>query len=501
MSKHQNEEASRKTLELNFEINLFNDRLKTHMNYRTVDLELLEKLQETTSLISKLLSGCILIDTDKNEAFINSEVLQMHRQVYCRICNLAIKTDVLRVQEHLSSEQHQRIVLKKDQKKKKIFGNTNSITSNKNEELNMTFVQQPAEHKTHEPQIKLSKKVQVFLRDHHLEKLATKLTEEAEKIKMGTKHFIILESIEKALVSKYPNIKVYPFGSRISGLGSETSDLDLFIDLDNHYFKTGKNISMVEFKYIETELRKTEQWCDFFPITAARTPILQAVFKPENLPCDLSFTNGLSHCNTKLISFFIDIQPLFAKIAIIVKKWAQIADMKMNSYALTLLVVFYFQQVKLLPAVCEMQKEEFGKSISVGHWKGHIGINAWKETSQQNDFRYHLIDFFYYYGNNFDFQSSIVCPYLGESIKKKAFQYGKETLPGEFHTYQSYMKNINLLKAENLTDLFAFDKAMVIQDPFELIHNVAKGVKSTSCDRFISYCRLTSEFLKSKRVL
>lgn len=138
----------------------------------------------------------------------------------------------------------------------------------------------------------------------------------------------------------------------------------IFYFLDNHYFKTANNISSTEFKYIENQLRKTEQWVDFFSITGARTPILQATFQPENLPCDLSFSNGLSHCNSKLISYFISLQPLFAKIAVIVKKWAQAADMKMNSYALTLLVVFYFQKVKLLPTVFELQKDE--KPISIG---------------------------------------------------------------------------------------------------------------------------------------
>lgn len=67
-----------------------------------------------------------------------------------------------------------------------------------------------------------------------------------------------------------------------------------------------------------------------------------------------------------------------------------------------------------------------------------------------------------------------MCPYLGCSIDKECFRYGREKLPPAFETYLSYMKKIDLRKAENLTDLFAYDKAMVVQDPFELIHNVTK---------------------------
>lgn len=57
-------------------------------------------------------------------------------------------------------------------------------------------------------------------------------------------------------------------------------------------------------------------------------------------------------------------QPLFAKIAFVVKEWAHEADMKMNSYALTLLLVFYCQHVKLLPTVHALQKDT--KATKIG---------------------------------------------------------------------------------------------------------------------------------------
>lgn len=68
----------------------------------------------------------------------------------------------------------------------------------------------------------------------------------------------------------------------------------------------------------------------------------------------------------------------------------------------------------------------------------------------------------------------IVCPYLGIPIEKTRFHYGKEKLPEELNLYMSYMNQIDLRNADVLTDLFAYEKPMVVQDPFELIHNVAK---------------------------
>lgn len=133
-------------------------------------------------------------------------------------------------------------------------------------------------------------------------------------------------------------------------------------------------------KKIEDALRATKHWTEFLPILAARTPILRAFNIPEKMECDLSFSNGLSHCNTKLINYFIEVQPLckltffnifhtntilihvfilllVARVAAIIKFYAQEADFKMNSYIITLLVVFYFQYEKLLPPVYMLQKE------------------------------------------------------------------------------------------------------------------------------------------------
>lgn len=43
--------------------------------------------------------------------------------------------------------------------------------------------------------------------------------------------------------------------------------------------------------------------------------------------------------------------------------FAQEADLKMNSYIITMLVVFYFQIEKLLPPVCQLQKSNEARMI------------------------------------------------------------------------------------------------------------------------------------------
>lgn len=324
MKRQTNEDIPRKTLELNFEVNLFNNRLKSHLDIKSVDLQLLEQLKKTTELIAKLMNDCKLIEAETLNINEYTSLFQLHRQLYCHTCNTAIKTDVVRIQEHISSKQHQQLsakLAKKEQNKKKpvgthVFTNSN-LTPNVlpkplpllNDAAFKIKPVIPRESKENEtpndqkngenpvstgPATKLSKKVLTFLRDRDLSKLAIRLMEEGEQIKMSSINHTVIDSIKQALVPKYPNVKVYAFGSRVSGLGSKDSDLDLYIDLNNQYFKQPTNIDTSEFKNIEKLLKATKKWIEFISITGARTPILQAIYNPEQLPCDLSFTSGLS---------------------------------------------------------------------------------------------------------------------------------------------------------------------------------------------------------------
>lgn len=58
---------------------------------------------------------------------------------------------------------------------------------------------------------------------------------EGLEIKKSKDHKIILNFLEVTLKSKYPEVKVHAFGSRLTGIGTENSDLDVFVDLGENY--------------------------------------------------------------------------------------------------------------------------------------------------------------------------------------------------------------------------------------------------------------------------
>lgn len=108
----------------------------------------------------------------------------------------------------------------------------------------------------------------------------------------------------------------------------------------------------------------------------ARVPIVRAYFKNFHLECDLTVNNVLAVCNTELINYFFQLQPLCTycavratakthtifiivrgvfvaghRITAFVKIWASHGKFDISGYALTLLVIFYFQTKCLLPPV------------------------------------------------------------------------------------------------------------------------------------------------------
>lgn len=116
-----------------------------------------------------------------------------------------------------------------------------------------------------------------------------------------------------------------------------------------------------------------------------------------------------------------------------------------------------------------------------------------------DNFPKYLLGFFNFYGNLFLFDDLVISVYAGRGIFKSLFDIGKESeLGDEFYLYKKYMHNLDLSEADEIDDLFANRKCLVIQDPFEFIHNVGKGVAKTKLNRIISLCRRSFDILSNR---
>lgn len=250
-------ETPKRVLDLNFEVKFFNDRLKSHLNMNLVDLQLLNQLQETSDLISKLLNGCTLVEAETINVAENLLPFQPHRQLYCEPCNKALKVDIDRIIEHTASSKHRQIMEKAESNRPKqvstqVFtnsktqpgkavvnqsqvGDNNSVLPKATERKEKPEKQKENRKNSENECNKLSKRVLSFLRDYSLEGCANRLVNQGEQTRMSVKHQIVIQSIVDALRPGFANVKVFAFGSRVTGLGNKDSDLDLFVDLSKYF--------------------------------------------------------------------------------------------------------------------------------------------------------------------------------------------------------------------------------------------------------------------------
>lgn len=70
----------------------------------------------------------------------------------------------------------------------------------------------------------------------NLDKVAIQIVNEGKALIDSPGYRKITRDIKMLLQVKYPKVKTYLFGSRMIGLGSKGSDLDIFIDIGIHSF-------------------------------------------------------------------------------------------------------------------------------------------------------------------------------------------------------------------------------------------------------------------------
>lgn len=113
----------------------------------------------------------------------------------------------------------------------------------------------------------------------------------------------LLESVQKITKVRYPKAEAYLFGSRLSGIGSCDSDLDIYLDCENNYHDS-QSIEKPREQLLEIEKcfeGHKDIWIIEEVLLTARVPILKLRHRATNLNCDISCTNGLSVRKSRLI--------------------------------------------------------------------------------------------------------------------------------------------------------------------------------------------------------
>ncbi|KAH8235141.1 hypothetical protein KR032_009246 [Drosophila birchii] len=276
--------------------------------------------------------------------------------------------------------------------------------------------------------------------------------------------------IEKELKGR---VKVYPFGSLVTGLALKESDIDLYLQPCDDPPMVQKQL----YNKVSNFLRRSKCFADVFAIRHARVPIIRCKHLLTGLSIDINMSNPNSTYNSKFVGELMRRDERLRQLGLFLKIWAKklklIGHGSMTSYCLVSMIIVSLQVQHLLPSVKELQS--FCPPENLCGVNYAYTLNLVPPISAQMSTLELIKNFFVYY-STVDFQKSVVCPYLGCVLDRET-TFG--TPGGGFPEYEAQLQAMEEAVGEP-PEAFQLDRSMCVQDPFELQHNVAKSVSQSS---------------------
>lgn len=298
------------------------------------------------------------------------------------------------------------------------------------------------------------------------------LLERTQLNDIGTRlRFLTAMQIENALKGIFPLSKVLPFGSSVNSFGKIGSDIDLVLTnskiTNNHSSRLIYHGKCMSNSRIQTQ-RNIEILGDllqlFLPgcsrvkrISQAKVPIVKYSQDFIGVECDLTVSNETAVSMSELLYIFGNFDHRVRPLVFTVKMWARETNLTNDSpgrwitnFSLTLLVLFFLQQEKIIPAIQTLVKKAGNNDVRITN----EGINCTflrdvsklprtgenKKTLDQL-----LLSFFEYYAS-FDFHTNAISLNVGKIINKPEYSALYIVNPLEVHFNVS--KNVSLEEIE-----------------------------------------------------
>uniref|UniRef100_A0A1B6CKY0 PAP-associated domain-containing protein n=1 Tax=Clastoptera arizonana TaxID=38151 RepID=A0A1B6CKY0_9HEMI len=192
--------------------------------------------------------------------------------------------------------------------------------------------------------------------------------------------FLTARQVEASITGLFPVNKCLLFGSSVNGFGILGCDLDLFINFDDSGQESYKKRLVFHTKSSllnnRTQVQKhLEALADHFQlfhpgctsvkrIFQAKVPIMKYRQELTGIDCDLSISSMTAIYMSELLYTFGNIDWRIRPLMFTIKKWA--AEVKLTNpnpgryitnFSISLLVIFYLQQIKILPSLDELIKK------------------------------------------------------------------------------------------------------------------------------------------------
>lgn len=317
---------------------------------------------------------------------------------------------------------------------------------------------------------------------------------------------------------EYPNCQVYGFGSLFTGLADPNSDVDVFVDVNGDYgskLQQDPNKEKTIAGIQETVLRifsKANCPHDKFEKKFSKEVkafgksvlIVKMIHRATGINCDLSFGSPLSLQNSKLQKFYTQYNPVVRPFIVVLRYWAKLhgicGERRLKNFCLTLMAITYLSQksVKQIPPCYLLQSISTEKMKFYG-WNASFCfdmnvIDKYFPRPEEQSLLALLTDFFDWAGNKMNFDTTLVCPFVGEFIDKTTFLNGLDNhgkpLPQPLNSW--------IKTQEKLSEQLGMEKELCIQDPLCHDFNVGGSTKAVVMEKLKAASQATLQMIASK---
>lgn len=228
------------------------------------------------------------------------------------------------------------------------------------------------------------------------------------------------------------------------------------------------------------------------------------------VPCKIQFENFLSVQKSRLLRFLTTHDDRVASIFSLIRLWSKKHGVlhelregeEFEGYILIMLMVHHLTNNKFLPSLAHLREVAIknGPSLvldnmDVGYSTSRKLIPSARVPSDKSLRALTIVQtlqtFFQFFAG-FKFSKDVVCPSIGEILKKQDFRpHMENNLPPQILKY--YKTNADGTLRETKLAIFS---PMVVQDILDLTDNVARAVDETDLILFQEKCGKTAKFLE-----
>ncbi|XP_015183071.1 PREDICTED: poly(A) RNA polymerase, mitochondrial-like isoform X2 [Polistes dominula] len=289
--------------------------------------------------------------------------------------------------------------------------------------------------------------------------------------------FQTIVQLEKCFQGFFPNITIHPFGSFVNGYGKKLSDLDLILFTDvckkdstsNRLVYHGKSTNIDEKQHTHAFMGVLADSMKYIipgifnvrKIFNARVPIIKFQNFFTHTECDLSLSNTIATYMSELLFLYGEEDERVRPLVFTIRKWAE--DNKLTSihpgktitnFSLTLLVIFYLQQVDILPGINSIttfsEISNNNKNNVRGIYTNYSPNLSKSHVNNDAHLSALLIDLFKFYAT-FDFGSQKICLRTATAIK--SMHNAALYICNPFETELNVSKNVSFNEIQRMKAL------------------------------------------------